>query len=41
MMDPEYLGYEPVDGVLSVLYSSNQLNIAPFVHHLVNKRINI
>ncbi len=45
---PRVLGCEPVDGVLVVL-SSNQLNIATFVHQrgdthifqLVNKRSNI
>ncbi len=45
---PRVLGCEPVDGVL-VVFSSNQINIATFVHqmadthisHLVNKHSNI
>ncbi len=45
---PRVLGCEPVDGVLVIL-SSNQLNIATFLHqmgdvfvsHLVNKSGNI
>ncbi len=35
---PRILGYEPVDGVMVVL-GSNQLNIATFVHQMVDTHI--